>query len=85
MANFSEIYASRDQRVLTVNEVSAILRVGKQVIYRMAKDGQLRAVRPGGRIRIPSDALEDFLAGRSEDDASIRSGDFSNQEQAAVA
>ena len=43
---------------LTVQQVAAVLSVGRNTAYNMIKDGQLRSVRVGRQIRIPKDALK---------------------------
>ena len=38
-----------------------VLRVGRNVAYELVRSGQLRSVRVGKNIRIPRDALADYL------------------------
>jgi excisionase family DNA binding protein len=47
--------------VLTVREVAAILRVGRNQLYAAVARGDLPAVRIGRTIRIPRNALTDLL------------------------
>jgi len=47
--------------MLTVKEVAAILRVGRNQLYAAVARGELRAVRIGRTIRIPKTALLDLL------------------------
>ena len=47
--------------MLTVKEVAAILRVGRNQLYQAIARGELRAVRIGRTIRIPKTALLDLL------------------------
>jgi excisionase family DNA binding protein len=47
--------------MLTVKEVAAILRVGRNQLYQAVARGELRAVRIGRTIRIPKTALLDLL------------------------
>jgi excisionase family DNA binding protein len=47
--------------VLTVREAAAILRVGRNQLYQAVERGQLRAVRIGRSIRIPTQALLNLL------------------------
>lgn len=47
---------------LTVTEVATALRTDRGTVYRHVRAGRLAAVRFGGAIRIPVDALEEFLA-----------------------
>ena len=46
---------------LTVLEAGQVLRVGRSVIYELVRSGQLRSVRIGRSIRIPRDALVEYL------------------------
>ena len=48
--------------VLTVREVAAILRVGRNQLYEAVARGELPAVRIGRTIRIPTTALKKLLA-----------------------
>jgi excisionase family DNA binding protein len=47
-------------------EVSSLLRVSKRTVYRLRKSGALRAVRIGRAVRIPADALAQFLQLQTE-------------------
>ena len=46
---------------LTVLEAGQVLRVGRSVTYELVRSGQLRSVRSGRSIRIPRDALVEYL------------------------
>ena len=46
---------------LTVLEAGQVLRVGRNVAYELVRSGQLRSVRVGKNIRIPRDALAEYL------------------------
>jgi excisionase family DNA binding protein len=50
----------------TDRQVAAALQVSKRTVYRLRKSGALREVRIGRAVRIPADALSEFLdrAGR---------------------
>jgi excisionase family DNA binding protein len=48
--------------MLTVKEVAAILRVGRNQLYQAVARGEVRAVRIGRTIRIPKTALLGLLA-----------------------
>ena len=48
---------------LTVPELAAELRIGRNSAYNMVRSGQIRSVRIGRNIRIPRDAVDSFLAG----------------------
>lgn len=44
-------------RFLTVFEVASIMRVSKQTVYRLVRDGHLEAAKVRGSFRIPDHAL----------------------------
>ena len=46
---------------LTVTAAGQVLRVGRNVAYELVRSGQLRSVRVGKNIRIPRDALAEYL------------------------
>jgi excisionase family DNA binding protein len=56
--------------LLTVAEVSNMLRVSKMTIYRMVHSGELTHVRVGRSFRIPADAVRDILGSRLQGDQS---------------
>ncbi len=49
--------------VHSVDETSELLGVSKWVVYRLIREGRLRAVRLGRRLVVPTDAIVDLLAG----------------------
>jgi excisionase family DNA binding protein len=53
---------ARLPEMLTVKEVAAILRVGRNQLYAAIARGEVRAVRIGRTLRIPKTALLDLLA-----------------------
>ena len=46
---------------LTVPDASAVLRVGRSAVYNLVRCGRLRSLRIGHQIRIPRDAIFEFL------------------------
>jgi excisionase family DNA binding protein len=50
---------------LTVSEVAATLRVSDMTIYRLITNGEIRALKIGRSYRIPAEALDEWLADRS--------------------
>jgi excisionase family DNA binding protein len=52
---------ARLPEMLTVKEVAAILRVGRNQLYQAVARGEVRAVRIGRTIRIPKTVLLDLL------------------------
>lgn len=52
----------REMATYTVHEVAKILRVRKSYVYELVAQGRLRALRLSERrIRIPAEALEEFV------------------------
>lgn len=56
VTNFNELPLA-----LPVTEAGQVLRVGRNVAYELVRSGQLRSVRVGKNIRIPRDALAEYL------------------------
>ncbi len=52
-------------RLLTVAEVAATMRVSTMTVYRLIKGGDLAAIRVGKNYRIRESDMDDYLAGRS--------------------
>ena len=46
---------------LTVAEVARIMRVSRMTVYRLVHDGKLPAVQVGRSMRIPEEAVRDYL------------------------
>ncbi|MDY5334957.1 MAG: helix-turn-helix domain-containing protein [Vescimonas sp.] len=46
---------------LRVEELMPILGVGRNTAYELIRSGQIRSIRIGRQIRIPRDALLEFL------------------------
>lgn len=46
---------------LRVEDLMAILGIGRNTAYQLVRSGQIRSVRIGRQIRIPRDALLEFL------------------------
>ncbi|HEV2370397.1 MAG TPA: helix-turn-helix domain-containing protein [Acidimicrobiales bacterium] len=51
-----------DGRLLRVKEVAEALSVSNMTVYRLIRDGQLRAFRVGHGWRVPESDLRSFLA-----------------------
>ena len=47
---------------LTVEEAGQILRVGRNTAYDLVRCGKLRSIKVGKQIRIPKQALQDYLS-----------------------
>ena len=48
-------------RILRVEDLMPILGIGRNTAYELIRSGQIRSVRIGRQIRIPRDALLEFL------------------------
>ncbi len=46
---------------LRVEELMPILGIGRNTAYELVRSGQIRSIRIGRQIRIPRDALLEFL------------------------
>lgn len=46
---------------LRVEELMPILGIGRNTAYELIRSGQIRSIRIGRQIRIPRDALLEFL------------------------
>lgn len=51
----------KTNQFLRVDEVAALLRVSKAMVYKLCRTGALPALRVGCRIIIPAENLEKFL------------------------
>lgn len=49
--------------VLTVQQAARALNISKNTAYTLVRSGKLHSVRIGRQIRIPKDALIEFLQG----------------------
>lgn len=54
--------------LLTIDEVSAILKVHFQSVYTWLRDGRLKGIRVGVQWRVRREDLEDFLKRGAEID-----------------
>lgn len=48
-------------KFLTVAEVATLMRVSKMTVYRLVHSGDLTAVRVGRSLRVPEDAVNEYL------------------------
>lgn len=48
---------------LRVEELMPILNIGRNTAYELVRSGEIRSIKVGRQLRIPRDAIEDFLAG----------------------
>ena len=49
--------------LLTVNDLASVLRIGRNAAYKLVKYGIIQSTRVGRSIRIPRNALVQFLEG----------------------
>ena len=54
------------ERLLTVREVANCLGVCPALVYKLCQRNLLRSLRIGGAIRFQSEAINEYLAGTSE-------------------
>ena len=47
---------------LTVAEAGEVLRIGRSSTYALVRYGRLRSIRVGKMIRVPRDAIVEFLS-----------------------
>ena len=47
--------------LLTVGEMASVLRIGRNPAYQLVKDGSIQSIRVGRSIRIPRNALVQFV------------------------
>lgn len=47
--------------VLNVEDLMEVLNIGRNTAYEIVRSGQIRSIRVGKNIRIPRDAVEEFL------------------------
>ena len=57
-------YRSFDDLPLTLRmeDLMPILGIGRNTAYELVRSGQIRSVRIGRQIRVPKDALADYLS-----------------------
>ena len=59
-------YRSFDELPLTlrVGDLMPILGIGRNTAYELIRCGKIRSIRIGRQLRIPKDAIQDYLAQR---------------------
>ena len=55
-------------RTYTVNDIAAILGIGRATAYKLANSGLFKMIRIGYRIRISRKSFEDWLKAEGLDD-----------------
>ena len=51
--------------VLKVEDLMPILGIGRNTAYDLVRSGQIRSLRVGQQIRVPRDAVLDFINGKA--------------------
>lgn len=61
-------YRSLDELplALKVEDLMPILGVGRNTAYELVRSGQIRSIRIGRQIRVPRDAVAEFLGGKAK-------------------
>ena len=60
--NLSDIAMFRDYPdVVTVEELQAMLGIGRNTAYRLIKDGEIKSIKIGKKIRIPKIYIQKYL------------------------
>jgi excisionase family DNA binding protein len=54
-----------DDRLLTVSEVAAVMRVSNMTVYRLIKGAELPAIRVGKNYRVRESDVDRYLSTRS--------------------
>jgi excisionase family DNA binding protein len=55
-----------------VSEAARLLDIGRSKAYELIRDGALPAIRIGGTVRVPLDALEAWVAGQAKQQAQAK-------------
>ena len=54
-------------KVYHASDLQRILGLGRDTVYRLLRAGTIRSITAGSQYLIPAEALDDFLAGRSNE------------------
>ena len=59
-------YRSLDEQplALRVEDLMPILGIGRNTAYELVRSGQIRSIKIGRQIRVPRDAVAEFLRGQ---------------------
>ena len=49
---------------LRVEDLMPLLGIGRNTAYELVRSGQIRSIKVGKQIRIPKDALREYLSGK---------------------
>jgi excisionase family DNA binding protein len=56
-----------EKLLLRPNEAAEIVGIGRATIYALIKSGEIPSVRIGGSVRIPADALKQWVHRKGRD------------------
>ena len=68
--NTSNEKGTPQSRTYTVNDIAAILGIGRATAYKLANSGAFKTIRIGNMIRISRKSFEDWLKMEELDDVS---------------
>lgn len=51
---------------LKVEDLMPILGIGRNTAYELVRCGQIRSIRIGRQLRVPRDAVAEFLGGKAK-------------------
>jgi excisionase family DNA binding protein len=66
--------------LLTVKQLSIILKVHQLTIRRYINEGKLKAVKVGGNVRVPQESLRSFMENYASSSKSTKSTTSSSEE-----
>lgn len=61
ICTFSYTVLEREPDVLTVSDISRILRIGRNKAYELLHNGLIKSITVGGKIIVPKKSVIDFL------------------------
>lgn len=66
MNNKTQYFASELPLVMRVEDLMPVLQIGRNSAYELVRSGQIRSIRIGKAIRIPREAVLDFISGTAD-------------------
>ena len=61
-----EVYKILGQPTCSVEEAAKVLQIGRTQAYRAVKAGQIRSIRIGKRVLVPTSAIRQLLDGGTD-------------------
>ena len=65
-ANPLEVNEIMGQPTCSVEEAAKVLHIGRTQAYRAVRSGELRSIRIGKRVLVPTSAIRQLLDGRTD-------------------